>query len=110
MSDKTLSVGSLVFTEEGTYFKYEEGKLEILVYPGWKKDVAIVNVKYPMCATMSSAGELPSVIESTLDSMRQELEQEVRRATKRLASFNAQYAEILGKINAQVDQPSTETP
>ena len=109
MSDSTMKVGALVFTLDGKHFEYKDGHLRILVYPGWKKDLAVVTVQYPsQCGLIQSAGELPSVIESTLDSMRQELEQEVRRANKRLAAFNTQCSEILGKVNAKVNPTEPE--
>lgn len=105
----TLTVGSLVLTKEGSSYKYEEGQLKLLVYLGWKDNMAVVTTQYLSgCSSVQSAGELPLVIESTLGSIRQNLEQEVRRATKRLAAFNTQFTEVIGKAHAQVNSTQPE--
>jgi hypothetical protein len=116
MSDKpTISVGGLVLNKDGSGYLYEvEGPqgLRLRLHPGWKHDVATATVQFPKdCNSVQSAGSFRTAIEGALNYMKQEIEQEVRRANKRLADFNAQHSDILallGELDAQVDQPPPE--
>lgn len=112
MTDKTLTVGSLVLTQYESSYNYEvEGPqgLRLVVHLGWKHDVATATVQHPKgCNSVQSSGSYRSSIEGALNYMRQEIEQEVRRANKKLADFNAQSSEILtaiGEADDQSDQP-----
>jgi hypothetical protein len=101
MSDDTLKVGTLELTKSGNQFVYDDHELKISLYPGWKEDKATVRVQYPSgCNSVGLAGDLPSVIGDTLSYMRQEIEQEVRRANKKLKDFNTQCARVLAAIGS----------
>jgi hypothetical protein len=97
-----MRVGNLVLTGDGSSYTYEgrgDQGLKLKILPGWKDNKAVAIVQYPKgCNSVEHAGELPSVIEETLSSMRQDIEQEVRRAKKKLEAFNAQCTEILAAI------------
>ena len=117
MPSKTMTVGGLVLTKDGSSYRYEvEGflGLRLRVYPGWKSDVAMATVQFPKdCNSVQSAGSFKTAIEGALNYMQQEIEQEVRRAKKKLADYKAQQAGIIaliGEPDAKVDQPPTETP
>ena len=102
MPERTMKVGNLVFTGDGSYYTYEvqgDQGLKLKLYPGWKDNKAVAIVQYPKgCNSVEHAGELPSVIGETLESMRQDIEQEVRRANRKLRDVNAQCTEILAAI------------
>ena len=97
-----MKVGSLVLTGDGSSYAYE-GKgdqgLKLRLFPGWKDHKAVAIVQYPKgCNSVEHAGELPSVIEETLHSMRQDIEQEIRRASRKLAAFEAECALVIAAI------------
>jgi hypothetical protein len=105
MAKETLKVGSLVFTrttpetDKYTYETNGTSGIRIQLALGWKGDKAVAFVRYPKDGwTVESIGELPSVIESALNEVEQGLEQEVRKAKKKLESFRAQSSEILAAI------------
>ena len=108
MPKDTLVVGGLVFTKDGSHYTYEvqgDQGLKVSLYPGWKDNKAVAIVQYPKgCNSVEHAGELPSVIEEALDSMRQDIEQEVRRVKKKLEAFNLQSTEILAAIRSPVEE------
>jgi hypothetical protein len=104
MPENTMRVGELVFTLDGSRYTYEvqgDQGLKLSLYPGWKDKKAVAIVQYPKgCNSVEHAGELPSVIEEVLDSMKQDIEQEIRRAKKKLEAFNTQSTEILAAIRS----------
>jgi len=85
-----------VTTHEGAG---EHGIL-IRLCPGWKENKAVVRVQYPKgCNSNESVGDLPSVLETALNDMRQDIEREVRRAKKKLAAFETQCSEVMAAIS-----------
>ncbi len=102
MPQKTITIGGLVLTQEGSSYIYEvEGLqgLRLQFRPGWKSDVATATVQFPKgCELCSSSGSYRDAIVGALDSMKQTLEQKARRANKNLADFNAQHAEIMVRL------------
>jgi hypothetical protein len=102
MPEDTLRVGSLVFTRiptEEHKYTYEAGGLtgiKVQLNLGWMKGKAVAIVQYPKdCNRVEAVGDLPSVIETALNEMKQDLELDLLRAKRRLETFNVQRAEIL---------------
>ncbi len=97
-----------MLTKEGSDYIYEvEGiqGLKLQLHPGWKSDIAMATVQFPKgCNRVQSAGSYRTAIEGALEYMKGEVEQEVRRANKKLEDFNNQHAEILALLGEENDE------
>jgi hypothetical protein len=98
----TMTIGGLVLTKDGSSYIYQAAGaqgLKIQLRPGWKDDVAMATVQFPKnCDSVQSAGSYRTAVAGALLYMKQEVEQEVRQANKRLEAFNNQYVEILALL------------
>jgi hypothetical protein len=106
----TMTIGGLVLTKDGSSYIYQTAGaqgLKIQLHTEWKDDVAMATVQFPKnCDSVQSAGSYRTAIEGALNYMLQEVEQEVRRANKRLEAFNNQYVEILALLGEEKDEKS----